>query len=126
MRAWSGASGPVPGGDNVRAASDRPHSRVKRRWLDLLKAGAGSLVVAAAVMSAPPADAAAPDANAPLAVRVREARESLSPGPPTVDAADSLDEIAWWGNHWGNGGWGWHPWWHNWPNWHNWHNWGNW
>lgn len=102
-------------------------ARVKQVWRRLLQAGAGSLVVAAAVVCAPPADAAAPDPARNLELRVQEARESLAPGLPALDdAADSLDEIAWWGNRWGNGGWGWHPSWHNWPNWHNWHNWGNW
>ena len=110
----------------MRAASDGPHSRVKRRWLALLRAGAGSLVVAAAVVSAPPADASAPDPARSVVERVREARSALSQALPAAEpASEALDELAWWGNRWGNGGWGWHPWWHNWPNWHNWHNWGN-
>ena len=111
----------------MRAASDRRHSRLKKTWLRILQAGAGSLVVAAAVVSAAPAQAAKSDSNATVVERVLQARQSLQQGLPALDAqADSLDELAWWGNRWGNGGWGWHPWWHNWPNWHNWHNWGNW
>lgn len=84
-------------------------------------------MVAAAVVSAAPADAASSPALASVVERVREARASLPSGLPALDAeADDLEALAWWGNRWGNGGWGWHPYWHNWPNWHNWHNWGNW
>jgi hypothetical protein len=111
----------------VNAASDRPHARLKQTWLRILKAGAGSLVVAAAVVSAPPAQAAKSALQPSVVARVQAAREALKPGLPALDpGTDALDELAWWGNRWGNGGFGWHPWWHNWPNWHNWHNWGNW
>ena len=93
----------------------------------ILQVGAGTLVVAAAVVSAPPAKAAKPDAQPSVVERVQQARDALQSGLPGLEHdQDSLDQLAWWGNRWGNGGWGYHPWWHNWPNWHNWHNWGNW
>ena len=87
-----------------------------------LRAGAGSLVLASAVMAAPPAEAAkAPDTA--LEPRVLAARSQLSATvPPAAGAKSDPTQIAWWGN-WHN--WGYHPWWHNWPNWRNWHNWGN-
>ena len=109
----------------MRDISKRPHSRLKQTWLRVLQAGAGSLVVAAAVVSAPPAQAARLDSTASVSDKVQQARESLRRGLllPEEDHP-SLDQLAFWGNRWGNG-WG-HPAWHNWPNWHNWHNWHNW
>jgi hypothetical protein len=110
----------------VGAGSYHPHSRLKQAWLQMLRAGAGSLVVAVAVVSAPPAQAARLDTSASLNEKVEQARHALK-GPPLSEAnLPSPDLLAYWGNHWGNGGWGWHPYWHNWPNWHNWHNWHNW
>jgi hypothetical protein len=111
----------------VPEASVRAHSRLKRSWLRALKAGAGSLVVAAAVVTASPAGARVPE-KLSVADKVQEARDALRKGLSVPDGQEpgSLYELAWWGKGWGNGGWGWHPGWHNWPNWHNWHNWPNW
>lgn len=109
----------------MRDTPKRSHSRLKQSWLRVLQAGTGSLVVAAAVVSAPPAQAARLDANASVSGKVQQARDALRKGlPPGEGEHPSGEELAWWGNRWGNG-WG-HPAWHNWPNWHNWHNWHNW
>jgi hypothetical protein len=107
----------------VRDTSKGSHSRLKETWLRALQAGAGSLVVAAAVVAAPPAQAARLDTTTSVTDKVKEARESLRKSLllPEGDQP-SLDQLAWWGNRWGNG-WGHRP---NWHNWHNWHNWGNW
>ena len=101
--------------------SDRPHSRVKKRWLRILQKGAGSFVIAAAMVSGPSAKAATPDATATVSQRVEHAREWMQQRPPADSAAPQPDEFAWirWGNLY-------HPGWNNWPNWHNWHNWPNW
>lgn len=111
----------------MRAASDASgegRSRLKNVWLRMLQAGAGSVVVATAVLAAPPAEAARPDASATVMERAEEARVALQDAAPALDAsAEEAARLAWWGN-WHN--WGWHPGWHNWPNWHNWHNWHNW
>lgn|GEM_PF-2085655 len=103
-------------------ASDRPHSRVKQTWLRTLQKGTESLIIAAAMLSAPSAKAATPDARATVSQRVEHAREWIQQRPPALDsAAPQPDEFAWirWGNLL-------HPMWNNWPNWHNWHNWPNW
>ena len=85
------------------AASDRPHSRLKQTWLRILQVGAGTLVVAAAVVSAPPAKAAKPDAQPSVVERVQQARDALQSGLPGLEHdQDSLDQLAWWGNRWGN------------------------
>ena len=101
---------------------DRPHSRVKQKWLRILQKGTGSLIVAAAMVSAPPAKAATPNAPTTVLERVEHAREWMQQVPPSPDStAQSPDELAWirWGNLI-------QPMWNNWPNWHNWHNWPNW
>jgi hypothetical protein len=99
-------------------------ARLKQRWLKALQLGAGSLVMATAVSSARPADAAVRRADRSVLERADEVRARLHGGAPspTLDPY-SATVLAWWGN-WHN----WHggPGWHNWPNWHNWHNWGNW
>ena len=106
--------------------SDRRHSQLKRTWLRILQAGAGSLVIAAAVVSAPPAEAATPPAQPGVEQRVQAAREALLPGPPAGDRGKAAhDQLAWWGNRVGFVGVRPVVAWPNWPNWHNWHNWGN-
>ncbi|HME71521.1 MAG TPA: hypothetical protein VKM54_16870 [Myxococcota bacterium] len=102
--------------------SNRPHSGLKQRWLRILQTGAGSLVVAAAIVSAPPAKAAQVDARASVAERVEQAKEWMRQDPPALDVVSQTpEEFGWirWGNLL-------HPMWNNWPNWHNWHNWPNW
>jgi hypothetical protein len=106
----------------MSTSSDRPHSRVKHRWLRILQKGAGGLVVAAAIVSAASAKAATPDPSASVSERVEHAREWMQHRSPALDSvAPQPDELAWirWGNLL-------HPMWNNWPNWHNWHNWPNW
>jgi hypothetical protein len=110
----------------VGTGPHHPHARLKRSWQALLRAGTGSLVVAAAVVSAPPADAKQLDAHASLSDKVEKARAALQKPLAPDPQLRSAEMLAWWGNRWGNGGWGYHPYWHNWPNWHNWHNWHNW
>ena len=98
-------------------------ARLKQRLLAALKLGAGSLVMATAVSSAAPADAAIRPGPRSVIERADEARTRLQAAVPTADQERSGATIlAWWGNwhNWGGPGW------HNWPNWHNWHNWGNW
>lgn len=97
-------------------------ARLKQRLLTALKLGAGSLVMATAVTSAP-ADAATPRFERSVVARADDVRARLKAAIPTSAEDPSAPTVlAWWGN-WHN--WG-HPGWHNWPNWHNWHNWGNW
>lgn len=106
----------------MRAASER-HSRLKQRWLRVVRAGAGSLVVAAAVIAAPAAHASTPPPQGSIPERVQHAREALLPGgsdPARQNPAD--DRLAFWGNRFGVVV---RPAWPNWPNWHNWPNWGN-
>jgi hypothetical protein len=98
-------------------------ARLKQRLLAALKAGAGSLVMATAVTSAAPADAALRSGDRPVIERAEAARARLQATRPTPEQDPNAAKIlAWWGNwhNWGGPGW------HNWPNWHNWHNWGNW
>lgn len=103
--------------------SQKPQSRAgfKKKLLNALMAGAGSLVLASAVITAPPAGTARSVSTTMVLKRADEVRAQLTqemqaPGK----AQDPSPQLAWWRN-WGN--WGWHPWW---PNWHNWRNWGNW
>jgi hypothetical protein len=108
--------------DSKKRGSSR---RLRRATSRALRAGAGSLVLASAVLLAPPADAAkAPDTADPsLETRAREARARLALEAPAADSTGDPVQLTWWGN-WHN--WGYHPGWHNWPNWRNWHNWHNW
>ena len=105
----------------------KPRSRtdVKTRLANLLKTGAGSLVLATAVMTAPAADASLPTTPPSSVIqRAETVRSQLTADMPEASQDNTSPlQLAWWGN-WGYGGW--HPWWHNWPNWHNWHNWPNW
>jgi hypothetical protein len=106
----------------VPSVSNHSHSRVKKSWLRILQKSAGSVVVAAAMVSAAPVKALTPDTGTSLSQRVAQAREWLKQSPTALDAAPAqTDEQAWirWGNLL-------HPLWNNWPNWHNWHNWPNW
>jgi len=99
-------------------------ARHKARLLALLKAGAGSVVVASAVLAVPSAAVASIPRDLLLS-RAEEARNQLVRSLPPEPSGDKPVRLAWWGNRWGNGGWGWRPW-NNWPNgWHNWNNWGN-
>jgi hypothetical protein len=101
----------------------KAHSGLKRRLLNALKLGTGSLVLATSVSMAPPAAAATRPAGAPVLARAAELRAQLLTPQASAVTDESATQLAWWGN-WHN--WGGHPWWHNWPNWRNWHNWGNW
>lgn len=103
-------------------ASNRRHTRLKRTWLRALRAGAGTLVVASAVLVAPPAGASTPPSTADLDTRVHQARAALAPDADRGQRA--LEELAWWGNRIGLGV-AVRPAWPNWPNWNNWHNWPN-
>jgi hypothetical protein len=106
----------------VSSVSNPAHSRVKKTWRRILQKGAGSVVIAAAIVSAPSVKAALLDSGASLSQRVAQAREWMKQSPAAVDSAPAQsDEQAWirWGNLL-------HPLWNNWPNWHNWHNWPNW
>jgi hypothetical protein len=116
--ARAGASGAKEGS---AVKSSKAHARLKRKLLDALKLGTGSLLLATSVAVAPAADAAQPPAAAPVLERAAALRSQLM-GSKLADTANPT-QLAWWGN-WHN--WGWHPAWHNWPNWHNWHNWANW
>jgi len=99
------------------------HARLKQRLLKTLQLGAGSLVMATAVIAAKPAGAAIAPAQRSVIARADDVRARLQRATPSA-AVDPhrATLLAWWGN-WHN----WHggPYWHNWPNWHNWHNWGN-
>jgi hypothetical protein len=104
----------------------KPSSRADRKskLSNLLKTGASSLVIATAVVAAPPADASLPSSSQSVVQRAEEVRSQLNADMLNAEQSQTTQpQLAWWGN-WHN--WGWHPWWHNWPNWHNWHNWGNW
>ena len=97
------------------------HSHLKQTWRRILRAGAGSLVVAAAVVGT--AQAATPPVHASIEQRVQQARDALRPGlAGTAQERDALDRLAFWGNRFGVVV---RPAWPNWPNWHNWPNWGN-
>jgi hypothetical protein len=112
----------ISGKRAVSMDSDRPHARVKQKWLRILQKGAGSFVLAAAMVSAPSAQAVTSDAQGSVSQRVEHARERMQQGPPALDSAGpQTDELAW--IRWGNLP---MPIWNNWPNWHNWHNWPNW
>jgi hypothetical protein len=94
----------------------------KARLLALLQAGAGSVVVASAILAVPSAAVASIPRDA-LPSRAEEARNHLVRLLSPEQTGDGPVQLAWWGNRWGNGGW--RPW-NNWPNgWHNWNNWGN-
>jgi len=87
----------------------------------MLQAGAGTLVIASAVVTASPAAAATPPSAPTIEQRVEQARAALGSGQQRD--ASVPDRLAWWGNRaifvrpv---------PVWPNWPNWHNWHNWAN-
>ena len=106
----------------MSSTSKPVHSRVKTTWRRILQKGAGSVVIAAAIVSAPSVKAAVLDSGASLSQRVAQAREWMRQSSTAIDsAAPQSDEQAWirWGNLL-------HPLWNNWPNWHNWHNWPNW
>jgi hypothetical protein len=92
-------------------------SAAKKRLGDLLKTAVGGLVVAAASLTTPAADApAAPPDQAALEQRVQEVRkQSAVSNAPNNATEETLAAFHNWGNHWHN--------WGNWPNWHNWHNW---
>jgi hypothetical protein len=107
----------------VDARKTPSHTRVKKTLLQVLKAGAGSMVFMTTVMSPTTTSASVPQATTPVLERAAAARTKLVAGMSQEGATRTPLELAWWRN-WANGGW--HPRWHNWPNWHNWHNWGNW
>src|SRR5262245_48768191 len=99
-----------------------PRAGHKARLLALLQAGAGSVVVASAVLAVPSAAVASIPRDVLLS-RAEQARNHLARSLPPEPSGDERVQLAWWGNRWGNGGW--RPW-NNWPNgWHNWPNWGN-
>ncbi len=103
----------------------RARRLTKDRLASLLTAGAGSLVLATTVMTAPAA-ASPPPSRQPVLQRADDVRTKLTAPDSNPQLTDKpATQLAWWRN-WGNGGWGPHPYWHNWPNWRNWHNWGNW
>lgn len=97
-------------------------SRVKAKLLQLLTAGAGSIVVATTVIPTPAGGNVKPPSDAVME-RAAQARAKLTRAAAADHAQPAPIEIAWWRN-WGNGGW--HPRWNNWPNWRNWRNWRNW
>ncbi len=107
------------------ATSHRRHSRLKHTWLRALQASAGSLVIAAAVVGTPPANAALPPTQPSVEQRVQQAREALRSGTPDAQQPTAPDQLAWWGNRIGVVGVRPVVGWPNWPNWNNWHNWGN-
>ncbi|HEY6419236.1 MAG TPA: hypothetical protein VIX59_09550 [Candidatus Binataceae bacterium] len=104
--------------------SDKPDARrkLKDSLFNLVKAGAGSVLLATSFLGALPADASITPANTDTSIenRVDRVRSQYAPGAKQDQARDSNLQLAWWGN-WHNGGWRW-----GWPNWHNWHNWRNW
>jgi len=79
--------------------------------------------VAAAIVSAPTADAVTAGARTSVSERAALARAWMEQRLPAQGGSPSQqpDELAWirWGNLI-------HPGWNNWPNWHNWNNWPNW
>jgi hypothetical protein len=90
----------------------------------MLQAGAGTLVIASAVVSAPPAAAATPPEPSTIEQRVQQARVALRSGHPPLERDKAVPEqLAWWGNRIGVVRPV--PVWPNWPNWNNWHNWAN-
>jgi len=98
---------------------------LKARLLALLQVGAGSLVVASAVLAAPqPTSIASALGDSPLK-RAEAVRVQLVQSLPEAErGTEEPLEVAWWGNRWPN--FGWRPW-ANWPNgWRNWNNWPNW
>jgi hypothetical protein len=107
------------------ATSSRRHSQLKQTWLRALRAGAGSLVIATAVVGVPPADAALSSAPPSIEQRVQRARETLRPGATDTQQKDTPGTLAFWGNRIGVVGVRPVVGWPNWPNWNNWHNWGN-
>jgi rSAM-associated Gly-rich repeat protein len=91
-------------------------SQLKDRLCAMVKAAVSGLVVAAATLNTPAAEAPKPTATeTSLEKRVEEVRKQNV--LTTDNAADTDDAVAAfhnWGNHW-----------HNWGNWNNWHNWHN-
>ena len=116
-------------------------SRLKAHLLALLQAGAGSLVLAATAVMAPPAATAATPSSDSLLKRADEARAQLVRSLPDSELIEERPvQLAFWGNigrprwpNWPNGWNNWSRWgnlsrprWPNWPNgWHNWPNWRN-
>lgn len=86
----------------------------------LLKAGAGTVVVASTTLATTPAEAKTrPAADRPsLSERVSEIRKQFAAPDITAETSEPGPATAWWGN-------GWHNWRNGWHNWHNWHNWRN-
>jgi hypothetical protein len=89
----------------------------------MLQAGAGTLVIASAVVSASPAPAVTAPSAPTIEQRMEQARAALGSGQASRRDQPAPDRLAWWGNRavivrpv---------PVWPNWPNWHNWHNWAN-
>jgi hypothetical protein len=123
--------------------SEHSPERLKDRLRGLLKAGAGSLVVASAVvMTAPSAAAIRPPSGTIVerveALRARLAIDRLMPPPgdrrqPRLawhawhDWQDYADHDQVWNNvsSWHNLGYQ-DPRWGNWGNWHDWHDWNDW
>ena len=87
----------------------------------MLQAGAGTLVIASAVVTASPAPAATPPSAPTIEQRVEQARAALGQASRHEQAVP--DRLAWWGNRVGIVRPV--PVWPNWPNWNNWHNWAN-
>ena len=108
----------------MRAEATDRHRRLKQTWLRALRAGVGSLVVAAAVVAAPNVDAAIAPVQPSVETRVERARDAMQPAVEGTSADGAVgDRLAFmWGNRFGPVM---RPGWPNWPNWHNWPNWGN-
>ena len=107
----------------MKSRKDRSRRGSRETLARNLRAGTGSLILAATVLATPRAEAAVPGPDASLERRAQEIRSQLAAELPSNELRDGDTRLAWWGN-WHN--WGYHPYWHNWPNWRNWHNWHNW
>ena len=98
--------------------SKKPDSRrrIKDQLARLLTVGAGSLVVATTVVSAPAAASPQPPSQ-PVLQRAEAVRAKITTDDVHRQPRERVaGQLAWWRN-WGNGGWAPHPYWHNWPNW---------
>ncbi len=89
----------------MRAEATDRHRRLKQTWLRALRAGAGSLVVAAAVVAAPNVDAAIPPVQPSVETRVERARDAMQPAVEGTSADGAVgDRLAFiWGNRFGGG-----------------------